>query len=308
MRGLVLISLLLLWITPCLAAGSTDFQGRVTAVLDHQTLEGMPTHGSAVRVRLHPTVSWPLPREALAALALHREVTVSTATTLPDGTLQAFVLLANDLPLIHVLESATWDTPAAKQYQRQQAAAQREAQAPTPRPADPEATRPPPPDREDRPSTPMGPPAELLSCLSTSSAGSAPPQDPALVSEALKTLRKVQAATEVGMNMSDYSKLVVEAKAAVNDALSALSDTDLKKEIEVTMQAYADGLTVYNLALQERSDGFLVGTSSPQAQKLNDIYHFTPQPPAIISKDVALSEYIWKVASIHLQCAMDLAK
>ena len=111
----------------------SDFQGDVTAILDHQTLEVTPQFGPPLRVRLNPSLSWPVSRAALTTAALHRHVTISTATALPDGSLHAFVLLPNDLPLIYVLEHATWDTPAAKHYLQQEAVQRREA-AETPAP------------------------------------------------------------------------------------------------------------------------------------------------------------------------------
>jgi hypothetical protein len=307
MRGLVLISLLLLWITPCLAAGSTDFHGRVTAVLDHQTLEITPTSGLPVRVRLKPGVSWLITRQDLSSAALNREVTISTATAQPDGMLLAFVLLPYDIPLIHVLEKATWDTPAARQYQQRAAEQQQvsaEMPAPsTPTPSTPQIQTPPPPP----PEPPQLSPSPLLSCLPMMAEQSGASRDAPLISEAFKALRKVKAATEVGINMGDYGKLVVDAKAAVNEVTDQITDMGLKMEVETAMQAYADGLTVYNLFQKEKGDLLFIGESNPQAKQLNNMYRFMRERNGFVERQQALTA-IWHVASIHLRCAQDLTK
>ncbi|OLE52247.1 MAG: hypothetical protein AUG51_19025 [Acidobacteria bacterium 13_1_20CM_3_53_8] len=58
--------------------------------------------------------------------------------------------------------------------------------------------------------------------------------------DALKALRKIEAATQVGVNYQQYGQLVIDAKAQVNEASSALPDGELKKELNATMEAYAD--------------------------------------------------------------------
>lgn len=57
---------------------------------------------------------------------------------------------------------------------------------------------------------------------------------------ALKALKKVQAAVEVGTQYQQYNQLVIEAKAAVNDASSQLPEGELKGELEAAIEAYAD--------------------------------------------------------------------
>lgn len=57
---------------------------------------------------------------------------------------------------------------------------------------------------------------------------------------ALTALKKIQAATEVGVSYQQYSQLVVDAKAAVNDATSNLPDGELKAELQAAMEAYVD--------------------------------------------------------------------
>ncbi|SRR5579885_1948835 len=58
--------------------------------------------------------------------------------------------------------------------------------------------------------------------------------------DALKSLRKVQAATQVGVNTQQYPQLLVDAKANVNAASALLPDGDLRNQLQKTMDAYVD--------------------------------------------------------------------
>jgi hypothetical protein len=69
------------------------------------------------------------------------------------------------------------------------------------------------------------------------------------IDQAFKTLRKIMAATEVGVNMMEYGKLVIDAKAAMNDAIPNISDIELKKEVQESMQSYVDALKAWNLSI-----------------------------------------------------------
>jgi hypothetical protein len=73
-----------------------------------------------------------------------------------------------------------------------------------------------------------------------SACGGLSSQQQTSANDALKALKKVQAATQVGVNYPQYNQLVIEAQAAVNDASVKLPDGDLKKELQATIEAYAD--------------------------------------------------------------------
>ena len=58
--------------------------------------------------------------------------------------------------------------------------------------------------------------------------------------EALASLRKFQAATQVGVSYLQYGQLLIEAKDKTNAASRVLSDGPLESEIQAAMDAYAD--------------------------------------------------------------------
>src|SRR3954470_23947495 len=60
------------------------------------------------------------------------------------------------------------------------------------------------------------------------------------VDDAMKSLRKLAAATQVGVNYQQYGMLVIEAQAQVNDALAVLPEAELKTEMNAAMEGYAD--------------------------------------------------------------------
>lgn len=59
-------------------------------------------------------------------------------------------------------------------------------------------------------------------------------------SEAVAALRKLHAATEVGVNYQQYGILVIEAKDKVNNANAVLPDGELKQRLNAAMDAYTD--------------------------------------------------------------------
>src|SRR5262245_40133237 len=62
---------------------------------------------------------------------------------------------------------------------------------------------------------------------------------------AVKALRKIEAATQVGVNYQQYGQLLIDGKAQVNESSSVLSDGKLKQDINWVMDAYADAGTVW---------------------------------------------------------------
>ncbi len=66
------------------------------------------------------------------------------------------------------------------------------------------------------------------------------------VEGALKSLRKLAAATEVGVNFQEYGSRLIDVKTEVNELLPKITDGYVKDEIILAMDAYADAETAWN--------------------------------------------------------------
>lgn len=71
-------------------------------------------------------------------------------------------------------------------------------------------------------------------------------KESAQVKEALTALGKLDAGTQVGINRPEYSRLLLEAQAKMNDATESLPDGELRKELTLAMQSYKDAQTIWD--------------------------------------------------------------
>jgi len=120
--------------------------------------------------------------------------------------------------------------------------------------------------------------------------------------DALKALRKVEAATEAGVSFMNYQPLVIDAKAQVNEASSKLPDEELKKELGAAMEAYMDAGLAWN---QFARDRYLDNYSEPGktlAAKYPIDISFAH--PAVQTKSVLST--IWNEAGKHVERASKL--
>lgn len=69
--------------------------------------------------------------------------------------------------------------------------------------------------------------------------------------DALASLRKIQAATEVGVAYPQYHSLLIDAQAQVNNAEAALPDGSVKTELRLTVDSYIDAGTVWQEKLRD---------------------------------------------------------
>src|ERR1041384_562849 len=87
--------------------------------------------------------------------------------------------------------------------------------------------------------------------------------------EAIKALQKLDAATEVGINKMEYSKMLIDAQASVNEALNKLPEGELKQEIKLAMESYMDAKTLWYLM---KEDTFVfVCENEPDSTNSTDI-------------------------------------
>ncbi len=125
-----------------------------------------------------------------------------------------------------------------------------------------------------------------------------PTPHPAAVA-ALKSLRKMAGAAQMGINFQEYSSRIIDAKADVDESLAQLPDGEVKKEIALALQAYVDAKTIWN----DAATSDYVFTMYEPAKTLQRKYKIPErQKGTMTDKTVALST-IWSVASKHIERA-----
>jgi hypothetical protein len=130
------------------------------------------------------------------------------------------------------------------------------------------------------------------------------PQAKTAARDALKALRKMAGATEIGINLQEYGSRIIDAKADVEEALRQLPDGDLKLEISLAMDAYADASKGWNQML--RYDFLLVEFEPGQSlQKKYSIPIDNGLGSKAMTKNAVLST-IWGAARSHLEKAETL--
>src|SRR5262249_54764044 len=85
----------------------------------------------------------------------------------------------------------------------------------------------------------------ILIILLSVSCGRISAKERSALEAAVKALRKIEAATQVGVNYQQYGQLLIDGKAQVNESSAVISDGKLKQDINWTMDAYADAGTVW---------------------------------------------------------------
>jgi hypothetical protein len=127
--------------------------------------------------------------------------------------------------------------------------------------------------------------------------------------DAIAALRKVQAATQVGVTYIQYGPLVIDAKAKVNSASEELPEGELRTELIAAMDAYADAWKGWGA--MQGSDN--IPATNPTIEPIVDKYHLhTRQQSAVSSTRTVLRDEflntIWAEGSSHLQAAARLVR
>lgn len=155
---------------------------------------------------------------------------------------------------------------------------------------------------------PVSPPAAVAAAPAAAPAAVAIVSSPAVL-DAMKSLRKLDAATEVGITRADYGPLLVTAKADVNAALDELPDGPQRTAISATMDAYADASTAWEAKLKgptmdSDSEPALTWRTKYQVPGYRDS---TTYSPGHIDVDAAM-QLMWSYASKHLAVASALLR
>ena len=89
----------------------------------------------------------------------------------------------------------------------------------------------------------------LIAVILISACGGLNEKQKKSVEDAITALNKINAGTEVGINKLEYSKMLIDAQASVNQASQDLPDekySELKQELKLAMEAYSDARTIWN--------------------------------------------------------------
>lgn len=135
------------------------------------------------------------------------------------------------------------------------------------------------------------------------------------VGDAVKLLRKVDAATEVGVSYAQYGPMLIDAQASVNEASTSLPEGELKNELKLAIEGYKDAYLAWQVT---NKHGFIsVGRSVPpgmaEGSHLVKKYSIPltfpndPEKISLVSKGDALNT-IWKVARTHIDKASSLLR
>jgi hypothetical protein len=139
----------------------------------------------------------------------------------------------------------------------------------------------------------------LLLAAACSGPDKTPPPDQGRVAaaEAVKALRKVEAATQVGVTREQYGQLLIDAKAASNEAARLLPDGELKTELAEAVDAYADGLELWGQQV--------VQAETPAGRKVVGKYGAEPKNitnagPVVLTRE-PFQQLVWPVARQRLK-------
>ncbi len=137
----------------------------------------------------------------------------------------------------------------------------------------------------------------IVSCSSSNST--------AATSEAIKELRKMSGAVEMGLSLEEYTKRIIDMKAEVEENLSQISDGQLKEEIKASLQAYIDAKTLWNSSVEPKSSD-----SSSVYQAVFKKYDLPGEYDPDLMKDSKfrslVMSIIWLTAKKHIEKAEEL--
>jgi hypothetical protein len=102
--------------------------------------------------------------------------------------------------------------------------------------------------------------ALLTSCGGLSSRQRAAAED------AIASLEKVRAGSQVGISYTQNGPLIVDGKAKVNAASELLPDGGLRSELNNAMEAYSDGLQLWAISVRDGTGQF-ISTREPLSIK-----------------------------------------
>jgi hypothetical protein len=133
-------------------------------------------------------------------------------------------------------------------------------------------------------------------------------QNAALASETLRMLRRINSALDVGVSYIQYRQLLVEVKGQVDEALASIPAGELRNEIILAMEAYADAAQAWSERIGSKSDS--INSILPPFDKL--LAKYRVQDARVSSLGVInttlkkLLNTIWQAARTNINRASSL--
>lgn len=123
---------------------------------------------------------------------------------------------------------------------------------------------------------------------------------------ALKALRKVDAATEVGVDLTIYNSLIIDAKVSVDEASNLLPNGKLKDDVNRAMEAYIDAKKAWGFSLKSQD---YLSADDPEVQTWGKKYSF--QIDANTTRQIHRDEILkvmWQTARTNIGSALSQIK
>jgi hypothetical protein len=115
--------------------------------------------------------------------------------------------------------------------------------------------------------------------------------------DALDSLRRIQAAVQVGVNYQQYGELLIDAKAKTNAASRALPDGPARTELNSVMDAYLDASRVWQFKIDNR----LLDRNSEPDKSLIAKYSLPVKEYNNVARPDEALQVIWRVADMHIK-------
>lgn len=127
-----------------------------------------------------------------------------------------------------------------------------------------------------------------------------------LIRTAIKALRKMSGATEIGVAFQEYSSRLIDCKADVDEAMTVLPKSVLRDEIQLSLDAFVDANLSWNEMI--RYDFMLADTEF--SKSLITRYGLTPDSSSatgskLLPKNYVLSS-LWAYAKKHTDRASEV--
>lgn len=135
------------------------------------------------------------------------------------------------------------------------------------------------------------------------------PQAMAACRDALREMRKLMGATEIGVSYREYGTRLIDTKALVEEAFALIPDGEFKSEVALTMVAFIDANTAWNTIVNSTSRYGTTLSIEPEWMGLMFKYRIPRKDPDGNSwayEDTTVLRTIWQAARNHLDRASSL--